>query len=31
MATSTTKAEYIVASDVAKEALWFSKLAVMFR
>ena len=31
MATSTMEAEYIPASDVVKEALWLSRLAVTFQ
>jgi hypothetical protein len=30
-ATSTTKAEYVAASDVAKQALWIRRLACTFR
>ena len=31
IATSTTEAEYVVASDAAKEALWHGRLACTFR
>ena len=31
MSTSTTKAEYVIAFDAAKEALWLGRLAHTFR
>jgi hypothetical protein len=31
MATSTTKAEYVAASNIAKETLWLGRLAYTFR